>query len=273
ASYDTQIMWLAYKEARTLLKIELSPVELLEEARADEVKTLGADHPTTVATTLKLVDAYVAGGRTRETAPLLASASSANPSDTILALKVAAMQAWFGQEKEFAATRKRLLAFAKGSTDSATCEHVAKACSIRPSTDDADLEAALALGRTAVKVNKNWVWNQLSLGMAEYRSGNDAASIEAMLAAEKADPNIPVVMGISGFYRAMSLFRQGKHDEARKLALETAAQMKPLPKDEQNPLADGASYDTQIMWLAYKEAKAMIQFDEAAPPKAENDKK
>jgi serine/threonine protein kinase len=68
---------------------------------------------------------------------------------------------------------------------------------------------------------------------------------------------------VSGFYRAMSLFRQGKRDEARKLAIETARRMEPFPKDEQNPLANGAYYDTQIMWLAYKEANAMIKFDAA----------
>src|SRR5260370_24286645 len=48
----------------------------------------------------------------------------------------------------------------------------------------------------------------------------------------------------------MSLFRQGKHDEARKLAIAAAAKMKPLPKDEQNPLANGAYYDDLILWLA-----------------------
>ena len=35
----------------------------------------------------------------------------------------------------------------------------------------------------------------------------------------------------------MSLFRQGKPDEARKLATDAAAKMRPLPKDEKNPLA------------------------------------
>jgi hypothetical protein len=104
----------------------------------------------------------------------------------------------------------------------------------------------------------------LALGMAEYRSGNDADADAAMLAAVKAEPKNAIVAGLSGFYRAMSLFRQGKPDAARKLAIETAAQMNPLPKDEQNPLADGAYFDTLIMWLAYKEAKAMIPFD-AAP--------
>ena len=40
--------------------------------------------------------------------------------------------------------------------------------------------------------------------------------------------------------------------------------MNPLPADEQNPLAGGASLDDLILWLAYKEAKASIKFD-AAP--------
>ena len=70
----------------------------------------------------------------------------------------------------------------------------------------------------------------------------------------------------------MSLFRQGKADEARKLATAAAAKMKPLPADEQNPLAGGADHDDLILWLAYKEAKAMIKFDAApaapAPPDA-----
>jgi hypothetical protein len=43
--------------------------------------------------------------------------------------------------------------------------------------------------------------------------------------------------------------------------------MKPLPKDDKNPLAGGASPDDLMLWLAYKEAKGLIQFDAApAPP-------
>jgi hypothetical protein len=66
-------------------------------------------------------------------------------------------------------------------------------------------------------------------------------------------------MGTSAFYRAMSLFRQGQKDEARKLAIAATAKMKPLPKDNENPLADDATPDDLILWLAYKEAKAMIE--------------
>ena len=64
----------------------------------------------------------------------------------------------------------------------------------------------------------------------------------------------------------MSLFRQGKENEARKLATEAAAKMKPLPKDDKNPLADGATADDLTLWLAYKEAKALIGFDAAPAP-------
>jgi hypothetical protein len=62
----------------------------------------------------------------------------------------------------------------------------------------------------------------------------------------------------------MSLSRQGKSDEARKLAIGAAAKLKPLPKDEQNPPVSDAYWDDLILWLTYKEAKAMIHFD-AAP--------
>ena len=75
----------------------------------------------------------------------------------------------------------------------------------------------------------------MALGMAEYRSGNDAAAELALLAAAKAGPYNPHVTGISAFYRAMSLFRQGKNDEARKLAIAAAAKMKPAAQGREQP--------------------------------------
>jgi hypothetical protein len=43
--------------------------------------------------------------------------------------------------------------------------------------------------------------------------------------------------------------------------------MKPLPVDEQRPLAGGADYDDLIMWLAYKEARVLLNL-RAAPTTA-----
>ena len=145
-------------------------------------------------------------------------------------------------------------------------DSAAKCCSLRPA-DPERREAALVLARRAVEHGKGSPWLdyfEMALGMAEYRSGHFAEADAALTAAMNDPDTNSTVSSTSAFYRAMSLFRQGKTDEARKLATEAAAKMKPLPVDEQNPLAGGADANDLIMWLAYKEAKAMIQFD-AAP--------
>jgi TolA-binding protein len=198
--------------------------------------------------------------------------ADANPADTkvqdgfsLTSLTRAALQAWFGQDKELAVTLERMRTVAKDTKEATTAERAAQVCSILPSTSKAELKAALALARKGVELHKGSKWREwglLILGMAEYRSGHYAAADEALVAAAKAGPNNRPMTGNAAFYRAMSRFRQGKAEEARQLALAAAATMKPLPKDEQNPLADNATHDDLILWLAYKEAKAMIQFDE-----------
>jgi tetratricopeptide (TPR) repeat protein len=181
-------------------------------------------------------------------------------------VKVAVLQAWYGQEKELAATRQRVVAFAQGTGDGVAATRAARVCSILPTTDKALLEAALDLGRKGVKAGLAPA-RFLALGMAEYRSGDYAAAVEALEKAAQVGPdnNNPQSKGISAFYRAMSLFRLGKTDEARALALAAAAAMKPLPADLENPLADiNDPINDLIVWLTCKEAKAMIGFD--APP-------
>lgn len=211
----------------------------------------------------KLIAAYQSAGRSRDAVPIQAKMSAANPKDTIGSMKVAALQAWFGQEQEFADTRRRILAFAKDSNEATAVERAAKACSILPTTDRAELDAALACGRRAAQFSENndslRGWCLMALGMAEYRSGNDAAADEALLAAGKADPNNPSVTGISAFYRALTLFRQGKAEEARSVAIAAATQMKPLPADERNTLNE--SQEDLILWLAYKEAWTLLDVE------------
>ena len=145
-----------------------------------------------------------------------------------------------------------------------------------PVPDRAKLDAALALGRTAVKPDDKTSyrpWRQLATGMAAYRSGDDPACDAALLSAGEAGEDIPAVAGTSAFYRAMSLHRRGRVDEARTLATEAAATMKPLPADAQNPLAGGADHDDLILSLAYQEAKALIGFDPPPAAPAKPDRK
>ncbi len=101
---------------------------------------------------------------------------------------------------------------------------------------------------------------QVGLGIAEYRSGRFVEADASLLAGANGGITNSSVVFTAAFYRAMSLFRQGKEKEARQLASGAAIKMKPLPKDEENPLAGGNDADDLILWLTYKEALAMIKF-------------
>ena len=252
-------------------------LKLREETLARRKVKLGADHPDTLWSMNNLAESYLAAGRVREALSLMAGCSIAAPKDTMLSLKVAALQAWFGQDKELAATRQRVLANAARAEDAGTAERAAQVCSLLPSAGKAELDASIVLARRAVDLGKDGEWLDfylMALGMAEYRGGHFAeaeVSLTAAMDRAKVHPHDEVKMtdlvaGTSAFYRAMSLFRRGRSDEARKLATEAAATMRPFPADERNALAGGASHNDLILWLAYKEAKAMIGF--ADPPAA-----
>src|SRR5262249_35004152 len=147
-------------------------------------------------------------------------------------------------------------------------ERAAKVCSLRQS-DARTHEAALVVARRAVELgvgHEYLGWFQMALGMAEYRSGHYAAADAALLAAARLGKDDRRLSGTTAFYRSMSRFRQGKREEARKLAIAAAAQMKPLPKDEEHPLANTGDHSALILWLAYKEAKDLIKFEAAPSP-------
>ena len=116
----------------------------------------------------------------------LVTLSAADPDDTILALRVGALQAWFGQDEEFADTCRRALDFAEGTSDPPVAERMAKICCLRPTQDTTRLESSLALARKAVDLGKNHrglAWFQMTLGMAEYRGGHFLEADAALLAA------------------------------------------------------------------------------------------
>jgi hypothetical protein len=150
---------------------------------------------------------------------------------------------------------------------------VAKLASLRLSPDPQLREAALTLAQRTVERGRKsplLPWYEMSLGMAEYRQGHYAAADQASLAADNdaaraSKSHRPFIQGTARFYRAMSLFQQGHPTEARQIFSLAAAAMKPLPVNDQKPLAVGASHDDLVLWLAYKEAKALFTEPVPAP--------
>src|SRR5262249_11149792 len=108
-----------------------------------------------LAKALKTADQEIAAGRTQQAVGHLVIASAGNPKDTGLALKVGALQAWFGLDKELDDTCRRALEFARDTKDLFTLERTAKLCSLRASQDKARLKAMLVHGRKAVDLGKD----------------------------------------------------------------------------------------------------------------------
>ena len=142
-----------------------------------------------------------------------------NPSDIGLRdglsydyLRVAALQAWFGQDKELSSTCEKLLSLAKDTEDPAIADKAAKCCSLRQA-DPKRCETALVLARRAVELGKNHPllpWFQMALGMAEYRSGHFAEADAALIAAATGGKDNPRVSA-----RQRSTARWACFDRAR----------------------------------------------------------
>ena len=105
--------------------------------------------------------------------------------------------------------------------------------------------------------------------MAEFRSGN----IDAAKAAFDEAGRVPLAEAPSdqakmestvGFYLSMILFQQGMVSEAHQRFAEAEAKMSPKPTDDAKPLIGRRDHNLLIMWLAHREAKALL--DVSPPP-------
>jgi TPR repeat protein len=211
-----------------------------------------------------LMNSIIEAGRSTEAISLLQKTCESNPMDTINSLTLATWQTWFGQEADYDATRRRLVQQAEGTDNASKAEQAAKAYCARPSADATLLLKVLNLAQRSVELGESspsLPWSQLALGLAEYRNGQYAAAEQTLTVAEQTAGELYDIPRIARFYRAMSLFRQERREEARKLFSQAEAKMPPLPADEHKPLVDGkmASRDVLICWLAYKEARALIE--------------
>ncbi len=260
----------AYEEAHR----REEAIKLREGALAIRRQKNGPVDSEMINTMELLAGSYCAAGRAEEATALLEKASELEPKNTLTSLRLAIWQAWFGQEAAYESTRQRLIDQAKKFTptegekrsDAAADERVAKVYCVLPSKDRVRLAAALELAQRSVDLAQEeqagWLpWDQLALGLAQYRNQQYSAAEKTLLIAERAMAGKrDEVKGTARFFRAMSLFRQNRADEARKLFAQAEAQMPHLPASERRPFADRAPFNHEflICWMAYKEARSLV---------------
>jgi serine/threonine protein kinase/tetratricopeptide (TPR) repeat protein len=252
-------------------------LNLRVEALAIRRKALGPEHPDTIRAMEFLATSYAEAGRLQEAMALLEKACKSDPNDTDALATLATWQTWFGKEADYQATCRRSLQQAVATEQAGAAESAAKAsCSaaiaacLRPSTNTVLLTNALLLARRAVELGKtssSLPSYQLSLGLAEYRNGQFAAAERSIVVAEQTVGDQDEIQGIAHMFHAMTLFRQNRPEEARRLFSQAETQMPPLPKNESKPIVDGRTLDPDLLiwWLAYKEAKSVLNEPAAKP--------
>jgi serine/threonine protein kinase len=237
-------------------------------------KVSGTTNAETTHAMKRLAESYCSAGRSQDATDLMAKVCELEPANSLVSLQLAAWQAWFGQDADYESTRRRVVDQA-GQTNNAvmdkhvaaiSAERAAKVYCFRPSMDTVRLRNALILAQQAIELDgssRDWLpWGQLALGLAEYRNGQyDAAeatlsSVEQAMAGKR-----PEAVGTARMFRAMSLFRQNRPEEARKLLSEAEAKMPRLPKDEHRPFADQHVNNNELLicWLADKEARSLLK--------------
>jgi tetratricopeptide (TPR) repeat protein len=240
-------------------------LDLREELLPLCMKAFGPQDPRTIGVTADLAESYLNAGRTADAIPLLVGLSHLEPPHTWGALTLAALQLWSGNVADYEAVRDRLLSWAIDNAAVLTGERIARLASLRDHTIPAEARKALTLARRAVEQGGDELLLasfQVSLGMAEYRAGLPEAVATLEAAEQSAHHHEPLdrarIEGTARFYRAMSLFRQGRPDEARSLFLATETTMKPWSDPAHAPWVDAMNVNDLILWLACREAKELL---------------
>jgi tetratricopeptide (TPR) repeat protein len=217
-----------------------------------------------------LANCLCSAGRSGEAIAVLSKVCTDSPSDSDAWLTLAAWQAWFGNRSDFEATCSSFVKQAQAKDQGTPMMRAAKAACLLPSFDPALLAEALNLAKHGVELKKDsaWLpWYQLSLGLAEYRSGQYADAEQTLADSLQTIGKHQDILETPLFFRALSLFQLDRIEEARKLFSEAEKQMPPFPQDQTKPILDGslASHDVIICWLACKEARSVLNKPGARP--------
>ncbi|EEF62965.1 serine/threonine-protein kinase [Pedosphaera parvula] len=247
-------------------------IKLREEVLTFRRKMSGPSTVDTINAMGKLAGSYYSAGRSREATALLENVCELEPTNSLASLRLAALEAWFGQGTNYEATRRRLVDQPERTNNTEMEKHdaaiyaerAAKVYCLLPSADAARQAKVLHLAQLSVELGDTNDWGQLALGMAEYRNGQYAAAEHSLKIVEQAMADKrPEVQGTARLFRAISLFRQNKPAEARKLFGEAEAQI-PFPADERRPFAEQGIFspynqELLICWLAVREARSLLK--------------
>jgi hypothetical protein len=192
---------------------------------------------------------------------------SIDPEDRNQLLETALLHGWFNKRSEHADESRRLVEAAERSADPVGMFHAAVAVCAYPSNDRAMIDRALGLARRAAAATRGSAteyWFQLTFGLAAFRAGGldieaEEALRRAIDAVGKLDSSLERPAQASAkLILSMVLYRNGKRPDALALFSEIE-QVAKLPADDRQILEPDSALDLLMVWIPYKEAKALLQ--------------
>ena len=181
------------------------------------------------------------------------------PTDSVEAMRFAALLSRTGQSSEHEQFCRQLLESKKDTTTPASAERAAKCYALEPgATNAALLDAAMVLARRAVELgqqNEHLAWFQLAQGMVEYRRGDYTPAAQSFAAAQASDH--PLVRGPALTFQAMIQFRLGKSEAAGKFLAEAETLLGPLLGPKPRFSSVGWS-DELICRMIHHEARQLL---------------
>lgn len=244
---------------------------LYEQVLELEQRELGDDHAQTLATVQQIAEIHALMADTRawarhfeEAAASLTQSLRSNPSDHLRSMHLGVLYTQTGQLEEYYAVCRDMVRRHAASTSSPALERTAKTCLLlNPSSDSDLLESGVQLARKALAIEPNSKWNQLAVGMAEYRARRyTQASYWLKQAATVNDSSRMKPVALA--FLAMTQFRQGKtKQEAGRTVAAAESCMRPF-RESEHGFRDGWS-DALINEMILKEARATLNQNESGP--------
>jgi tetratricopeptide (TPR) repeat protein len=155
--------------------------------------------------------------------------------------------------------------------DPPTADGTAKACLLLPDTDQ-ETERACRLADRAATLGKDHAWAAYFIfckGLADYRRGDSRAAVAGLDPLVPRTASIPPLAAECHLVLEMALHRQGETEAAREHLARGAKLLQERLGDPARFSMSQSEYhhDWLIAWLLGREARALIEGEEAGPQK------
>jgi serine/threonine protein kinase len=235
-------------------------IKLYEEVLSRRGDFANPGDSTLVAATKGLARCFGSLGQRNESAAYWLKAQALAPTDTDVLLSAAAAVLSAGDAEKYTALRRQAIEQFSGTTDPTTAERVAKACLLTP-PPPADLPRIIALADTAVTRGKDHEWLfyfQMARGMAAYRAGDWAATLDWCGRSRQGRPDWQSVIAQNLLFEAMAHDKLGNTQRAA-VAMAEAARLIDDYRAELPGGGKAVSHDWLMCDIIRKEAESVLK--------------